>query len=130
MMIYSWKVLEDLVPNPGLEECHSSLRGRELRLPSLKGSERIRSIRESSFQVHGPKLFNSLPKYLRDMTKCDVTEFKEKLDVFLSKIPDEPKIGTLYPACCDQVTNRPSNSLVDQIRLYQREARGRITNNV
>ena len=51
--------------------------------------------------------------------------FKEKLDNFLTNIPDKPKIGTLTPDCCDQLTAQPSNSLVDQIR--QERARGRLT---
>ena len=112
---------------PGSMGCglpYSDISGQKCRIPTLKGTERIRTIRESSFQVHGPKLFNSLPLFLRKMTKCGVLEFKEKLDNYLTRIPDEPKVGQLYPACCDQVTSNPSNSLVDQIRLCQREARG------
>ena len=126
-MIYTWKVLEGLVPNPGLEECTSGIRGRECKIPPVKScsSERIKSLREASFQIHGPRLFNSLPQYLRKLSKCGVAEFKEKLDSFLTKIPDQPKMGDLYPACCDQRTSSPSNSLVDQIRLFMKETGGR-----
>ena len=29
-IIYTWKVREDLVPNPGLEECHSDISGEKM----------------------------------------------------------------------------------------------------
>ena len=74
------------------------------------------NLREQSFQVSGPKLFNCLPKYLRNRSKVTKEEFKEELDQFLGKIPDQPKIGDLVPAVCDQITARPSNSLVDVLR--------------
>ena len=98
-------------------------KGRKVKISPLnnKSSSRVKSLRESSFQIHGPRLFNTLPKYLRNMKHCGVDEFKEKLDHFLSKIPDEPKVGQLVPACCNLVTIQPSNSLVDQIRVTCQE---------
>ena len=50
-------------------------------------------LRDSSFQVTGPQLFNCLPKWLRNPKKLTLEEFKEKLDSVLSKVPDEPRIG-------------------------------------
>ena len=66
-----------------------------------------------------PQLFNILPKYLRNMSKCGVLDFKEALDKFLTKIPDQPKVGGLIPSTCDLFTLSPSNSLVDQVREFQ-----------
>ena len=68
------------------------------------------SVTEDSFQVIGPRLFNSLPKYLRGIKICSVVEFKEKLDVLLGKVPDEPKISGLMPMNFQQ-----SNSLLHQL---------------
>ena len=124
-IIYMWKVLEGLVPNPGVIQCDSGRGGRQCKVPPLSKTapKRIQSLRETSFQVHGARLFNCLPEKVRNKTKCSIEDFKETLDLFLTQITDEPKIGSLVPACCDQVTGAPSNSLVDQVRLYQREGR-------
>ena len=124
-IIYVWKVLQDLVPNPGIEGFTSERQGQMVKIPSInhKSSERIKTLRESSFQVHGPNLFNSLPANIRNLKKCGIEEFKEKLDSYLARIPDEPKIGDLIPSCCHLMTNQPSNSLVDQIRTYRQSFR-------
>ena len=52
------------------------------------------------------QLFNPLPAYLRNMTKCKVDEFEEKLDKFLERIPDEPSVRGLTP----------SNGIVDLVK--------------
>ena len=57
------------------------------------------------FQVHEPKLFNVLPPYIRNMTKCEIEDFKEKLDNFLAKIPHQPYLG-------DLITKPVTNSMV------------------
>ena len=126
-ILYVWKVLEGLVPNPGILTRDPGTKGRIIKIPSLctRSSARVRTLREASLNIHGARLFNALPKSIRDIKSCDILQFKEKLDCFLSKIPDQPKIGTLIPDCCDQMTAQPSNSLVDQIR--QQTARGRLT---
>ena len=69
--------------------------------------------------VNGPQLFNTLPKYIRNMSNCSVTDFKEKLDQYLTVIPDQPVIGNLIPATCDLYSLSPSNSLIDQIREFR-----------
>ena len=118
-IIYTWKILEGLVPNCGLILVENSRRGRLVEIPPLKGKPSVRKLREQSFQVDGPKLFNSLPKYLRDLTKVPVEELKEQLDKFLETIPDQPCIGGLTTAACDLFTAMPSNSVIDQIRCIQ-----------
>ena len=119
-IIYTWKVLEGLVPNCGLEAENKTRLGRICTIPALAntGSSKIGTLRENSFQVHGPKLFNSLPIQVRNISKCNVDEFKVQLDKVLEKVPDEPNIsgGQYTPRACDQFTGRPSNSIIDQIR--------------
>ena len=114
-IIYTWKVLEGLVPNCGINETVSDRRGRECTIPQLKGKQKYQSLRNQSFQVNGPRLFNCLPAGLRNTKKVSVPEFKEKLDKFLSQLPDHPKVGDLVPNVCNQITARPSNSIVDVI---------------
>ena len=127
-IIYTWKILEESAPNCGIKEIHSfeDRQGRKCELPNLKGSQSVKTLREQSFQVHGPRLFNSLPRYIRNLTKCGIYIFKEKHDLFLEKIPDQPKVGDLMPATCNQVSGQPSNSLVDQIREHQRSMGGQL----
>ena len=116
--------MEGLVPNCGVEVMSSDRRGREAKVPQNKGSGRIQTIREASFQVHAPKLFNSLPQSIRNLTKISVDEFKAKLDKYLELLPDEPKIGGYIPSACDQYNGKPSNSMIDQGRHLNRRRPG------
>ena len=61
-ILYAWKILEGISPNCGLVCLNSERRGRDIKIPSIKGKGKISTLREASFQVHGAKLFNSLPK--------------------------------------------------------------------
>ena len=115
-VIYAWKILEGLAPNCGLQETISIRRGREIKIPLVKGSGRIKTLREGSFQIHGGKLFNSLPKKLRDLTKISIEDFKSNLDQYLSSLPDEPKVSGYTPSACSQVDASPSNSIIDQAK--------------
>ena len=109
-IIYVWKTLEGMVPDSGIEKASeiNDRLGRKCKIPSLKPKERMK--RESSFQVAGPKLFNAIPKNVRNITGCGAEDFKLKLDAFLSKVPDEPKIGGLMPLNAMQ-----SNSILHQV---------------
>ena len=95
---------------------NSHRRRRDVCIPPLKGSSSIRKLREQSFQVNGPKLFNCLPPAIRKIIKVSVEQFKEKLDLFLTNIPDEPNVDGLTPGACDPFTAAPSNSIIDQTR--------------
>ena len=48
------------------------------------------SFQENSITVFGPRLYNSLPKYLRDIESVKTEKFKFELDKFLGTIPDQP----------------------------------------
>ena len=89
-------------------------------IPKIQTQARkgVQGLREQSFQVNGPQLFNCLPATVRNMTKCTVEEFKAKLDTFLEKVPDEPSMRGLVPAACT-ADARPSNSILDQVRRIQ-----------
>ena len=66
------------------------------------------SLQENAITVFGPRLYNSFPKYVRDIESVKTEKFKFKLDKFLELIPDEPKM-TNY------VTASGSNSILDQL---------------
>jgi hypothetical protein len=103
-----------LTPNCGIETTHSDRRGREVKIPPFKGIRvQIQTLREASFQVHGPRLFNSLPKSVRSTTNVTEEEFKSSLDKFLEKLPDEPKVGNYVPSACNIQTASPSKSIID-----------------
>ena len=50
-IIYTWKVLEGLVPNCGIQPTFSDRRGREGIVPASRGKSRIQTLRDQSFQV-------------------------------------------------------------------------------
>ena len=62
-IIYVWKILEGFVPNCGIETITNERLGRFCKLPPLKKCPtKVSKLRENSFQIKGPQLFNSLPK--------------------------------------------------------------------
>jgi hypothetical protein len=122
-ILYTWKVLEGKVPNCGIQSKFNDRRGRECQIPPTRGTPAVQNLRHQSFQMAGPQLFNSLPRTLRDLEKISIEDFKEKLDLFLATLPDHPKIGDMIPNICNQVTAKPSNSLIDVI-LHQKNIYG------
>ena len=116
-IIYVWKILEGFVPNCGIETITNERLGRFCKLPPLKKCPtKVSKLRENSFQIKGPQLFNSLPKEIREKTKCSLDDFKTLLDLHLSRIPDEPNIpGTDYtPSGVNLFDAKPTNSLIGQ----------------
>ena len=95
-IIYMWKILEGLVPNVGANKIVSrtSIRhGRVCEIPRISSNSptKVQTLLEGSFCINGGKLFNAIPKSMRNLTDVDVTTFKKKLDEFLSSIADEPQ---------------------------------------
>ena len=56
--------------------------------PPVFKSAKIQSLYDRSFSTRGPKLWNCLPKSVRDQT--EMNKFKSELGAFLDQIPDEP----------------------------------------
>ena len=118
MIIYTWKILENLVPNinqsDGLRPVFQPRRGRLcfVKAPFTGSSVALQTIRHNFLSTRGPILFNSLPKELRNLSGCPLLTFKKKLDKFLVSVPDEPCVpGT--------ATNMASNSIKHQINNQQ-----------
>ena len=89
-VLYVWKMFENLVPtihcggNGGIMKLHPR-NGRTMSLPTIdtKCPRAVQKMRDSNLVVHGAKLFNSMPKTLRNASNCSLLEFKSKLDCFL-----------------------------------------------
>ena len=111
-IIYVWKILENLVPN-----INNTLTTKENprlgRLCNIVVSDpKNRRIRDSTLPIQGAKLFNTLPKHIRNMKNVPLNKFKGALDTFLNLIPDEPQI-TGYTAC----RRASSNSIIDMCKI-------------
>ena len=69
---------------------------RVIQNPTNRNS--AESLHENAITVFGPRLYNSLPKYLRDTESVKTEKFKFELDKFLDTIPDESqKYQTMSP---------------------------------
>ena len=68
----------------------------------------VRKARVTSLQVKGARLFNLIPRDLRDMTSVTVDTFKAGLDGWLSTLPDKPTSPVRQRAAI-------TNSRIDQV---------------
>ena len=116
-IIYAWKIMEGLVPNLEVNgiRCTKTYRnGRMCIIPATANTapKSLTTQREGSFCINGPRLFNCLPKRIRDLTGIELSKFKEKLDEFLSTVPDEPQ-------CCGYTGFRraETNSLLHMVTI-------------
>ena len=92
-IIYVWKVLEGLVSNFShpFTATLSDRRGRSCTISNVnvgrKGTHAC-----NSFKWRSIRMFNDLPKYLRNITLCSVNSFKTQLDSHLINILDLPSL--------------------------------------
>jgi hypothetical protein len=84
-------------------------RGRLCKIPRLRNRSAVRfqSLREGSLSVAGPRLFNVLPRDLRE-GEFTMETFKIQQDVFLGTIPDRPPVQHYQ-------RREASNSIVHQV---------------
>ena len=93
IILQMWKILHHACPNDiGVMFSQPSRLGIKAKVPVLqKGStQRHQSLYDTSFAVHGPKLWNIIPSELTLQT--DFQNFKNSLTEFLSKVPDKPPV--------------------------------------
>ena len=78
-------------------------------------------LRWESFLVNGPKLFNSLPKEMREFPfdalvaqHHAIDKFKHILDEYLTQIPDEPNRASKYCSSISGIspTGDRTNSII------------------
>ena len=110
-IIFLWKVAQGLVQGYPVTFVQHQRLGRLMKLPPLCNTapSAVKRARETSLQVKGAKLFNCIPRELRDTFTGTVEAFKAGLDRWLADIPDQPTVpGRQRPAA--------SNSLLDQVQ--------------
>ena len=66
----------------------------------------------------GPKIFNSIPAFIRNTRNCPLDYFKAKFGNWLEKDQYEPIVRGLTPGGCD-ADARASNSIIYQARVIQ-----------
>ena len=96
-------------------DSYSERRGRLITIPPFAKNSpaSVTNAKEASLKVNGPRLFNLLPRDIRDMSGS-VDSFKNALDNWLMNIPDQPTIQGRQRAAA-------TNSLRDQV-TYAAEA--------
>ena len=119
MILYIFKILIGLCPNPGFDRIPMNRRTTIMPKYSPRAEPWVMTLRQNSFFVRAPQLFNALPEDLRNIQlpeapcKADVDKFKKELDKYLWHIPDQPG------AVEGLVRQAESNSLLHQMRYYQ-----------
>ena len=116
-VIYVWKIYNGLVHNPGIDFKNKDSRsGLMCKIPKYTSK-----LRWQSFLVNGPKLFNSVPKEIREFPLDNlvsqnqaIVNFKKLLDIYLSAIPDEPNRSSKYSGeiCGISLSGERTNSII------------------
>ena len=95
MIIYIYKLIINLIPNPGLLiEYNPRTKTRVIPIQSRTGPCWVKKARSASFFYQAPRLFNFLPANLRELEDIGepnsrhIDSFKQKLDDYLKAIPD------------------------------------------
>ena len=107
-ILYIYKIITGQVQNCGINWSNTINSGTIIT--EISTQEYFQSQRENSFHFTAPRLFNRLPRSLRDDRASTLDKWKMKLDKLLSKIPDEPIVPDLTPGLCDY-SSKPTNSL-------------------
>ena len=123
-IIYIWKIINHIVPNiQGENEIRTYYNndrlGLRCRIPKLnhRTMDRIKTCKENSLVIKGPKLWNCIPSKIR-ICLGNFETFKSRLDKFLMTVPDQPVLpGREYSQ------RAASNSLIDQISTMNTDSR-------
>ena len=107
-LCYTWKIIQGIVPNCGMKWDSNPRRGRRVVIP--KYGQYAKKMRENSFILSAGKLFNSLPREMRDDSMSTFPVWKAKLDILLDETPDYPRSDMISPHIC-YISNKNSNSL-------------------
>ena len=114
MIIFLWKIAQGLVHGYHVEFTSAHGRRGRIALPKIivqSSSSLVKKARESSLGVKGAQIFNLLPPTIRNINSDNGAHFKQKLDTFLSEVPDQPTIAGYGRAA-------ETNSLLHQLPLF------------
>ena len=112
MIIYGWQQLEGLKENVLKLKTSSRETGRTIIpiKPPCKVEDRKKTIIYNGPASKIQRLFNSLPRKLRNMTGVSTDTFKGHLDRWLQTVPDQPK----SPGYSNRVAAE-SNGVIHQV---------------
>ena len=126
-ILYSHKIINKHVDNCGFSWEYNTTSGTTIR--TINTTKCAATLREQSFHYIGPRLFNVLPRHLRDDRTSTSAVWKGKLDEFLGDIPDLPVTSEAIPGLCDPYTAAASNSLLHWIpHLHLNDRMGGVSN--
>ena len=118
IIIYIFKITQHMVPNidgkmgnidgTNIDGTIKTRKHPRHGMQCVTNRNPAQSIQENAITVFGPRLYNSFPKYLRDIESVNTEKFKFELEKFLKLIPDELKMP-------NYVTASGSNSILDQL---------------
>jgi hypothetical protein len=112
--IHIWKIYSKLAPNDADFQFYNHIRlgpkCRRINYPCRVAS--IKTLRFNSFSCIGPRLFNSIPGYIKNST--NLATFKSRLDKLLQTLPDEPPTPGYRSS--------HSNSLLEMVRLINQSS--------
>ena len=115
-IIYIWKVSQLLVKGYSLPFKYNPRLGRLVEVPLLDSTcpAAVKNAHSASLRVKGAKLFNIIPKEIRDLNEVTVETFKANLDQWLNTIPDQPTVA-------GRQRSAATNSLLDQVTMQSRQ---------
>ena len=112
-IMYLWKSVNGIVPSLGVERMMKD--PSKLTYPRVHGRGGfVRTLQRFSITWDGVRLYNSLPRRLREWKGSKET-FKTILDKFLDGIPNQPELPDRKPGG-RTLDNKPSNSIPDWVR--------------
>ena len=106
IILHMWKIINGHTTNDiGIQFKFRLRLGIKATVPSINRASTAanQTIRDSSFSVMGPKLWNCVPRQLT--TISELTTFKNRITKFLLLVPDQPPLRGY--------TTANSNSILD-----------------
>ena len=89
-LFYVWKSMAGLVPSLNFILKNDPRHGPKIIINNISGSiMRIQSLRERTIYISGAKIFNSMPRCIREF-KGEFSQFKLLVDSYLADVPDYP----------------------------------------
>ena len=116
-VIYIYKILNgSVINNINLQTTVHQRLGRLCHIERVhtRSSTRVKTLKDNALTTRGARLFNALPKYLRDNNYTSLEQFKTHLDKFLQTVPDQPKLPHYH-------LRAAGNSIIDQLAQLRAE---------
>ena len=90
-----WKIANGMVPNCGIKQSigSDSRLGLRYEVP-MTPNNRWGTLKDSSFQILGPRCWNALPNDLRNSKETEFLTFKKECDLYLETVRDQPRVGS------------------------------------